>query len=282
MATKFISSTTVSGTGTSVVFARPDDVQEGDILVAWIVASVNTTATRPDRWMHRTTQPSNGNTFCVIGNFAWAEESEPTTYTFTLGASSDFIGILSVYRGVFRGIDVDPVLYPYGHFQIYGDGTVSSYRAPVASALLNIVEAGAPSTGVPYCRVMFLYAQEGATPKFDDPSPLVPIRAKIQTATLAMFAGDIEYADATPTINDVSVRSTHNGVWVTQALILEPEVGLPDTFDNYKSKLLRQTMPPPYDTRITSNLGKLLTVIGTSDNEVGGLYGSDDFLPDEA
>lgn len=53
------------------------------------------------------------------------------------------------------------------------------------------------------------------------------------------------------------------------------------TSDNYKSKLTRRHFPPPYDTRRSSNLGKLLTVIATSDNAIGGLFGAADFLPDE-
>jgi hypothetical protein len=51
--------------------------------------------------------------------------------------------------------------------------------------------------------------------------------------------------------------------------------------DNYKSKLARSLMPPPFDNRLASNIGKLLTVIGTGDNDIGGLFGEEDFLPDE-
>jgi hypothetical protein len=40
-------------------------------------------------------------------------------------------------------------------------------------------------------------------------------------------------------------------------------------------------LPPPYDNRLSSQIGKLVSVIGTSDNDIGGLFGDADFLPDE-
>lgn len=50
--------------------------------------------------------------------------------------------------------------------------------------------------------------------------------------------------------------------------------------DNYKAKLMRHLMPPPYNSDFTSNIGILLTIIGQSDNFIGGLFGTDDPLPD--
>jgi hypothetical protein len=51
--------------------------------------------------------------------------------------------------------------------------------------------------------------------------------------------------------------------------------------DNYKAKLMRHMLPPPYRKDFDSNIGIILTVIGRSDNLIGGLFGSADFLPDE-
>jgi len=53
------------------------------------------------------------------------------------------------------------------------------------------------------------------------------------------------------------------------------------TTDNYKAKVMRHMLPPPYKQDIDSKIGILLTVIGQSDNIIGGLFGTDDFLPDE-
>lgn len=58
-------------------------------------------------------------------------------------------------------------------------------------------------------------------------------------------------------------------------------LGGPVTYDNYKAKLMRHMLPPPYDQSFTSTIGKLLTAIGQSDNLIGGLFGAADFLPDE-
>lgn len=53
------------------------------------------------------------------------------------------------------------------------------------------------------------------------------------------------------------------------------------TLDSYKAKVMRRTLPPPYNGDFTSTLGKILTAIGHSDNLIGGLFGASDFLPDE-
>lgn len=50
--------------------------------------------------------------------------------------------------------------------------------------------------------------------------------------------------------------------------------------DNYKAKVLRGMLPPPYNSDYTSTIGTLVTTIGRSDNFIGGLFGSADFLPD--
>lgn len=53
------------------------------------------------------------------------------------------------------------------------------------------------------------------------------------------------------------------------------------TNDNYKAKVMRHMLPPPYKQDFTSIIGIVLTVIGQSDNLIGGLFGTADFLPDE-
>lgn len=51
--------------------------------------------------------------------------------------------------------------------------------------------------------------------------------------------------------------------------------------DNYKAKVMRRMLPPPYRKDFASPMGVILTVIGRSDNLIGGLFGRLDFLPDE-
>lgn len=51
--------------------------------------------------------------------------------------------------------------------------------------------------------------------------------------------------------------------------------------DNYKAKVMRRQLPPPYKRDFGATIPAILTVIGQSDNLIGGLFGSADFLPDE-
>lgn len=53
------------------------------------------------------------------------------------------------------------------------------------------------------------------------------------------------------------------------------------TSDSYKAKLMRRQLPPPYKKDFGAVIPSILTVIGQSDNLIGGLFGSADFLPDE-
>lgn len=51
--------------------------------------------------------------------------------------------------------------------------------------------------------------------------------------------------------------------------------------DNYKAKVMRRQLPPPYKRDFGAVVPAILTVIGQSDNLIGGLFGAADFLPDE-
>lgn len=51
--------------------------------------------------------------------------------------------------------------------------------------------------------------------------------------------------------------------------------------DTYKAKVMRHMLAPPWDKRFGTPMTDIITVIGASDNDLGGLFGRDDFLPDE-
>jgi hypothetical protein len=71
-------------------------------------------------------------------------------------------------------------------------------------------------------------------------------------------------------------------ILIFQLFALTPAAFEEETYvDNYKAKVMRRMLPPPYDNRLSSQIGKLVSVIGTSDNDIGGLFGDADFLPDE-
>ena len=77
---------------------------------------------------------------------------------------------------------------------------------------------------------------------------------------------------------DADPSTDYLHVFFAVALIPAPqETSFTDT---YKSKLLRQMLPTPYNTTLgESHIANLVSVIGSSDNAIGGLYGEDDFLP---
>lgn len=51
--------------------------------------------------------------------------------------------------------------------------------------------------------------------------------------------------------------------------------------DSYKAKVMRGMLAPPWDRSFRTPMCSIITVIGGSDNDLGGLFGRDDFLPDE-
>jgi len=50
--------------------------------------------------------------------------------------------------------------------------------------------------------------------------------------------------------------------------------------DNYKAKVMRRMLPPPFKRDFEAVIPTILRVIGQSDNLIGGLFGAADFLPD--
>jgi hypothetical protein len=284
MVATLISHTITSSTGTSLLIARPDDVEEGDLLVFILtigaVAAEADTLTYPSTpWRnHDAVSPVTGTGIRTFQVFKYAEEVEDSLYTFTYTASRPMVGTMLVIRGAVRDYDYDGVLYPYGYFAP-GEPVLAS--SSVAATTVN-APAGLITTTTAYTLGFYLFTQydsAAGSPVFDDPDPLVGMIHRTQTTLLGVLAMSELYEDIgiAPTI---SVRSSLSKPWVAVSIAIE-SADLPPATDNYKSKLLRRTLPPPYDTRASSTLGKVLTVIGTSDNEIGGLFGDDDFLPSD-
>lgn len=90
---------TVSSTGTTIAFNKPTGLAAGDVLLAFVSDYHNTSITAPSGWVQigsTTTDTSND------GHTAWykvAGASEPTSYTFTGGASY-MVGSIIAYSGV--------------------------------------------------------------------------------------------------------------------------------------------------------------------------------------
>jgi hypothetical protein len=288
MVASILSFTRTNVSAASVVMARPDGVEEGDLLLFVLeiggVAAEAATMTFPSvAWReHLAASPLTGVGQRQLQAFKYATDDEDSTYTFTYTASRPMVGTLIAIRGAKRDYEYNPVSYPYGYFApgnpTLGSSNVAATTTISPFPLITSVEDN--TLGIYF---FTQYDSAGGAILLDDPSPLVEIiHRTVYTAsgrTLAVLAMEVLY-ETPQTAPAITAMSSASARWLALAVAVESAEGEASE-DNYKSKLLRHSLPPPYDTRFSSNLGKLLTVIGTSDNEIGGLYGDADFLPDE-
>jgi len=102
------------------------------------------------------------------------------------------------------------------------------------------------------------------------------------TATWVSSIPGVATVSATGLVTGISAGVTN--ITASLGLIVSPPQALDvisATNDSYGAKVMRHMLPPPYKQDFNSQIGKILTVIGQSDNIIGGLFGADDFLPDE-
>ncbi len=281
MTTQFIDIVSVPVTGVSIPINTPDSVKIGDLIYVIVLCDAAATVTLPDpTWKPHASfvvDTLKGET-----SFQYASEDGSQSLTFTLSVfTAPRQLFLLVYRGVTRDFDFNNILYPYGFFA--PAGSVGAVQSGV-SALLASQNSPNPTTVPAFSRALYFFVQHDSllgSPSLDDVNPLEPIRERISTTRFGIEVVDVEYEDPVSPAPDLNVGSSLNKPWTVFSVVFEaidPTLG---TKDNYKSKVLRGMWPPPYNTRLSSNLGKLLTVIGTSDNDLGGLFGDEDFLPDE-
>lgn len=281
MTTDFIEIVSEPVTGVSIPIITPDSIKIGDLIYVMVLCDAAATLTLPDpTWKPHATFPID--THQGITAFSYATEDGAQSLTFTLSAFTvprQFF--LLVYRGVTRDFDFNTILYPYGFFAPAGSlGTTFTG----VSAVLTSQNPPFPQTILPFSRALYFFVQHDAllgSPSLDDVSPLVPIRERLSTTRYGIEVVDVEYPDPISPTPLLSIGSSLNKPWTVFSVVFEARDPLLGTQDNYKSKVLRGMWPPPYNTRLSSNLGKLLTIIGTSDNDLGGLFGDEDFLPDE-
>jgi len=282
----------VSVNAASVVVPRPSGVVEGDLLFLFLivgdVSGEAATLTAPTGWKeHLAASPATGTGGAAVMRqfqmFAYADETEPSTYTFTYTAAKPLVAVLIAVHGAKRDFSYDPINYPYGFFAPSGPTLgSSSVAATTTAAPYPMITTSVVSTIGLYAFTQFDVA--GGPVLLDDPSPLIDILYRSafidagKTTALAAMAAD--YAGVGVAVA-ITMSSSASLPWFVTAASIESEVVGETSLDNYKSKILRGMWPPPYNNRLSGNLGKLLTVIGTSDNDLGGLFGDDDFLPDE-
>jgi hypothetical protein len=279
--TSFVDIVSVPVTGVSIPVNTPDSVKIGDLIYVIALCDAAATITLPDAtWKPHT--PFVVDTLNGLTSFQYADEDGSQSLTFTLSVfTAPRYLFLLVYRGTTRDFAFNNILYPYGFFAPAGSvgATVTG-----VSQIMTSQNPPNPTTIPDFARALYFFVQHDSllgSPSIDDVVPLEPIRSRVQTTSFGIEVIDVEYPDPVSPAPVLSVGSSLNKPWTVFSVVfeaLEPFLG---ARDNYKSKLLRGMWPPPYNSRLSSNLGKLLTVIGTSDNDLGGLFGVEDFLPDE-
>ena len=281
MTTSFVGISSAPVTGTTVTLSTPADTLIGDLLYAIVVTDAAVVVTPPDgTWKPHTTFAFS--TLQGVTQFQYASEDGAQSVAFTLSAwtAARYIVIVA-YRGTARDFEFDVVNYPYGFFAPSGSIGATSTGS---STTLTSVNGANPHTFVANTRVLYFFAQYDnalGSPIVDDVDPLEPIRITLQTTMFGFEVVDVEYEALVTPPSTLTVISSKNKPWMVFSVAIEPLDPVPESLDNFKSKVLRSLWPPPYDVRLSSDLGKLLTIIGTSDNDLGGLFGSEDFLPDE-
>lgn len=163
---------------------------------------------------------------------------------------------------------------------------VVAYRnaaMPVTSAVNFFPTAPpAPTHDVPGqipTRIGDLYIGIGHDTGNQDDYSFVPgiVRYRLPTNDGSLCVFEIAAASTAPIPDQILVMSNGTGAVSTFSFILQAM----QQRDNYKAKLMRRMLPPPYKRDFGDVIPNLLTVIGQSDNLIGGLFGKDDFLPDE-
>lgn len=274
MTVSYVDSALATSLTNTVTLAPPAAAIEGDLLVLYLVVgnygAEAATLTLPDNWA-LAFNPTSSGIYRTFIAYRYAGVADPATVDFVYTATASMGAAVVVYRGAQRDFSV----YPTGFFAPAGS---VGHNVQGTSTALSTATAPA-TTAVASTEGVYLFAQlgTGTSPILDDVSPLQPMRGSLHENLWALQLVDASYATA-QTAPTLVVTSSQNRPWLVASVIIEAYNTETASDDNYKSKLIRKMWPKMYNTSITSNLGKLLTVIGTSDNDIGGLYGDDDFL----
>jgi len=290
--------------------------QEGDLLLfAFIIMNdaandatdFRTALPLPTGWQHAGFTQTATNR--VIWAFKYVELDDPTFYAFTYLASTTMAGIMFAVRGAARSWDTFTPVFTPPNFTLPSASFTSGFFAPAGSVgavvtgtstSLTTVSGSFPHTVPASTRVLYVAMQidqTGTTPLFDDPVPLPTLRQSafvgtngILPATLPFMFGvgdtmtvmafDVDYTAANQVPPPaIGINSNLSRAFVVSSIAVEAFDVLDGTEDNYKGKLMRGLLKHPWDTSWGSGLSDVLTVIGSVDNDIGGLFGSDDFLP---
>lgn len=183
--------------------------------------------------------------------------------------SKYFIGCINAYRGVINTNFIDHSIFENqdesSNFDIFSNTTVED----------TIVVAG-----------VFGYNGIAADTTYDPIITTLEKQIRYQENVHNLSGIDLCFVvvDAYKTRKEtetivfrVDPSTDINHVGFILALIPAPLVK--EFTDTYKSKLLRGMLPSPYNSTLSeSSIANLFSVVGASDNDIGGLFGEDDFL----
>lgn len=310
--------TTVVGTsvvtvnpGTALVSEVPRDVlgelaQEGDLLLfaycimndaAHNATDFRTALTLPDGWQHAgfTTLATNR----VIFAFKYREINDPDFYTFNYLSSNTMVGLMVAVRGPARDYNAFTPVFTPTNFTLPNVPFSDGFFAPTGSvggvanatsASLTTISGSFPHTVPAATRVVYVAMAvdtAGLAPLFDDPVPLPMIHQYVRPGaglggdSMTVMLMDVEYAtgpQAPPSA--VTIAASASKAWIVASIAVEAFDVLDGTEDNYKGKVMRGLLKDPWDTEWGSGISDILTVVGSIDNDIGGLFGDEDFLPD--
>lgn len=286
MAVRFLGSTSAAVVGAGATLAVPsqDSLKPGDLLFAFFVVQNFTASvlTPPAGWVVEPSPQSIGDQIMFSALHYVGESAEPATYAFAYAASRSIDAVCLAYRGVKQDVLFDPVNYPFGYYAPGGSTGTANKQTGVTSV-------STPSSGSasfkPWSRVLYAFGATHASldPDISDPIPFGAIRARVHQAKASLMV--VDALQQLPRLSPVPTRLSNAAVTLAGSIgfvrVLEPIVEANDSYDTYKAKVMRGMISPPFDPSYGKLTGQILTAIGGQDNDIGGLFGDADFLPDE-
>lgn len=286
MAVRFLGAASTAVVGSGLTLATPSlaFLKPGDLLFAFIMAQnySATVLTPPTSWVVEPSPQTIGDQIVFTALHYVGDAVEPATYDFVYAASRSFVGLVGAWRGVKQDILFDPANYPFGYYAPGGSPGTANKQTAVTTVSTPV---SGSSSFKAYSRALYFFgATHGsATPRLADPTPFAAVRAKVESAKASAMLVDI--LEPRPHTSPLPALSTSASATLTGSVgfvrVLEPLEEKNDSYDTYKAKIMRRMVPPPFDASYSKLTGQILTIIGGGDNDIGGLFGNADFLPDE-
>lgn len=285
MAVRFIGVASAQEVGSAITVVVPSrlSLQVGDLLFLFLTVQgyTSTVLTVPAGWILESSPFVAGDQILFTALHYVTAAAEPGTYIFSYAASKPMVAVMGAYRGARQDLEFDPVNYPFGYYAPGGSTGAASLTTGFSSVA---TPASGAAALVRFSKaVVFLGATHGsAMPQLSDVVPFIAIRVKVESVNVSAMLCDVVEPDVRPVL---PVYASAASVTLSGAIglvrVFEPTLAANDSLDTYKAKIMRRLVPPPYDARYSEVLGQMLTVMGGGDNDIGGLFGAADFLPDE-